>query len=82
MDRKEKELTTGARKKRPRKVEKVYSISEVAELLAVNKQTVRKWLSIGDPDGAVIPPNAWLKLPNGHIRIREWIVLKLQGGNI
>ena len=27
---------------------------------------------------AVIPPEAWFRLPDGHIRIREWIVVELQ----
>lgn len=56
---------------------RTYSISEVAELLSVSRQTVFKWLSIGDTDEAVIPPEEWFKLLGGQIRIRERMVLKL-----
>lgn len=61
---------------------KVYSVAEVARLLNVDKRTVMKWLDYDEdnPQGAVIPPNAWFKLPNGYIRIEEWIVLKLMEG--
>jgi len=62
-----------------RRLEKMYSVSEVAELLSVSRGTVFKWLSLDEPEEAVIPPDAWIKLPNGYIRIREVAVLKLQG---
>jgi hypothetical protein len=55
---------------------------EVAEILSVTKKTIYKWLSLDEPEDAVIPPAAWYKLPNGHIRIKEWIVLKLQNNEI
>ena len=64
------------------RVEQVYTVAFVAEKLAVDKSTVFKWLSHEDGDGGVIPPEAWFKLPNGHIRIREWIVLKLLSGEV
>lgn len=59
-------------------MEKAYSISQVAEIFSVSRTTIYKWLSLDEPESAVIPPQAWFKLPNGHIRIREWAVLELQ----
>lgn len=68
---------------RPRKkMSKVYSVTEVAQILAVSRQTVFKWLSIDEPEYAVIPPEAWFRLLSGHIRIREWVVLKLQNQEV
>jgi len=62
-------------------VERVYSVSEVARILGVTKQVVYKWLSIGYPEGAIIPPNAWFRLPRSkHIRIKAWAVRKLLDG--
>lgn len=63
-------------------LERVYSVAQVAESLAVTKQTVMKWISIDEPEYAVIPPDKWFKLPNGHIRIKESIVLQLLGEEI
>jgi len=66
------------RPKPPKKVEMTYRISEVAEMLSVTHQTVFKWLSIDEPEDAIIPPSAWFRLPGGHIRIFESAVLQLQ----
>jgi len=63
-------------------VEKAYSITQVAEMLAVSRRTIFKWLSIDEPEYAVIPPDAWFRLPSGHIRIREWVVIKIKRGEI
>jgi len=84
LEKKENWLTPGKSKMTPKKLfnEKVYSVTEVAASLAVTRQTIYKWLSIDEPEYAIIPPNAWFKLPNGHIRIREWIVLKIKKGEI
>jgi len=50
-------------------------------MLAVDKRTVQKWMMEDEETGdAVIPAEAWFKLPNGYIRIREWVVLELLGG--
>ena len=59
-------------------VEMSFSVTEVADMLSISRQTVFKYLSFDEPEAAVIPPNAWYRLPSGHIRIMEWIVLKLQ----
>ena len=62
-------------------VERVYSVSEVAHILGVTKQIIYKWLSIGHPEDAIIPPDAWIRLPNSnHIRIKERAVKKLLDG--
>jgi len=84
LEKKENWLKQEKRPMTPQKIinEKVYSITDVAHLLSVTRQTVYKWLSIDEPEYAVIPPGAWFKLPNGHIRIREWIVLKIKKGEI
>ena len=76
-----KEEWFGERKRnngKPQKIERSYSVSEVAELCGTSRQTVFKWLSIDEPEGAVIPVVAWYRLPSGHIRIREWVVVQLQ----
>jgi len=58
--------------------EKSYSIPEVAELLSVSRGVIYKWLSLDEPEEAVIPPSAWYRLPNGRVRIYAWIVINLQ----
>jgi hypothetical protein len=60
------------------KVSKLYTVRELADIFCISKTTVYKWLSIDEPKYAVIPPNGWFKLPSGHIRIYEWVVIKLQ----
>jgi len=55
-------------------------VSDTARIMGVTRQTVFKWLSIAEPEGAVIPPAAWWRTPGGHIRIREWMLMKLQAG--
>jgi hypothetical protein len=57
----------------------VYSISDAARVLKVDKRTIMKWMEYDedDLDSAIIPPSAWFKLPNGYIRIEEWIIIKL-----
>lgn len=61
-----------------RMVQKSYSIPEVADLCSVSRDTVYKWLAFDCPEEAVIPPSAWYRLDNGRIRIKEWIVEKIQ----
>jgi hypothetical protein len=58
-----------------------YTVAEVAEILHVTKSTVMTWLDYdeGDPASAVIHPDLWFKLPNGHIRIRQAAVDQLLG---
>jgi hypothetical protein len=59
---------------------KVYSVSEVAELLRVDAQTVkRKYLALDPDDDAPIPFDGWFRLPGGHIRIYEWVISKIRG---
>ena len=59
---------------------RVYSVADAARFLNVDKRTVMKWLKFDedDPCGAIIPPAAWFKLPNGIIRIEEWALLKIK----
>ena len=69
----------GSKLKAERKPETFYSVTEVARIMSVHRDTVFKWLSIDDPDNAVIPPDGWIKLRGcGYIRIRESAVLELQ----
>ena len=70
----------GSDNRKPQKLEKSYSVSDTARIMGVSRQTVFKWLSIAEPEGAVIPPAAWWRTPGGHIRIREWVLIKLQAG--
>lgn len=67
-------------KQPPQPVEKSYSVTEVAEILSVDRKTVFKWLVPDEETGeAIIAGEAWYKLPgSGHIRIRESGVRKLQ----
>jgi len=39
-----------------KEIEKVYKIREVCQILSVSRTTVYKWLSIDEPEYAVIPP--------------------------
>jgi hypothetical protein len=59
--------------------EKLFTVDEVARIFKVDKRTVFNWMAYDeDPEQAIIPPEAWFKLQHsGHIRIMEWIVLKL-----
>jgi predicted transcriptional regulator len=68
----------GGNGKKPQKIEQSFSVSEVAKLLGVSRQTIFKYLALDEPNDAVIPPAAWYRLPSGHIRIHAWIVSKLQ----
>ena len=82
IEKKEGWLRRGEKAEKPaqavRKVERMFSVAEVAELMAVDPQTVKKWI-----DAEVIPPAAWMRLPgSGHIRVKEWAVVKLQAGEI
>lgn len=79
----EKTHWLGPRPKQRRKagkkdVDRMYSVQDVAQLMSVSKRTVMKWLSVDEPEFAVIPPEGWIKLQNGYIRIREWAVILLQ----
>lgn len=87
LDQKDDMDTSGGRLKRSqppasrKELEKLYSIAEVARIFKVDKRTIVKWMDFDEdaPNEAPIPPDAWFKLPNGNIRIREWIILKLMG---
>jgi hypothetical protein len=65
-----------------KEIEKVYKIREVCQILSVSRTTVYKWLSIDEPEYAVIPPEGWFKLPGGHIRIHTWVIEKIQNGEL
>ena len=65
-----------------KKLEASYSTGETARLLGVTKQTIFKFLSLEAPEDAVIPPDAWFRLPAGHIRIKAWVILDLQDSDI
>jgi hypothetical protein len=81
--KKDQILKSGSRKAtKESKVKKCYSIKEVGKILSVSRQTIYKWLSLDEPEDAIIPPEAWFRLPSGHIRIREWVVLKIQNREI
>ena len=54
-----------------------YSVTQFAAALAVTRQTVYKYLSLGNPDDAVISPADWYKLPGGAIRIKARALAKI-----
>lgn len=54
--------------------------NEMARIFSVSQRTVYKWLSIKNPEGAVISKEDWYRLPGGGIRIKKSVVKKLQGG--
>jgi len=59
--------------------ERVYTVSQTAQMFAVDKRVVMKWLELDDGGKGVIPPRGWFRLPkSGHIRIRESAIMKLQ----
>ena len=82
IEKKENWLKKPQTKKETLPMSKAYSITEVAKLLSVSRRTIFKWLAIDEPEDAVIPPEAWFRLPSGHIRIREWVVIKLQNNEM
>lgn len=65
----------------PVKLEKSYSVSDAARIMGVSRQTVFKWLSVDDPENAVIPPAAWWRTAGGYIMIKESILMKLQNNH-
>lgn len=57
----------------------VLTVSQAAEMLGVDKQTIRrKYLALDPEDDAPIPFNAWYRLPGGHIRIFRYIIIEMQ----
>lgn len=60
------------------RIEQSYSVSEVAEILGVSRQTIFNYLSFDEPEKAKIPPKGWYRLPSGHIRILKSSVSRLQ----
>ncbi|MBN1105799.1 MAG: hypothetical protein JXL84_20485 [Deltaproteobacteria bacterium] len=85
LERKKNWSTEGGRLRRPKnpvrrtEPELVYSVTQAAAYIGVTRNTIFKYLSIDEPEGAVIPAHAWYRLPSGHIRIREWILKELKG---
>jgi hypothetical protein len=65
-----------------KKIERLYTVRQVADKFQITKTTVYKWLSIDEPKYAVIPPEGWFKLPGGHIRIHPWVIEKIQNGEL
>ena len=63
---------------KPARLERSYSVSDAARIMGVSRGTIFKWLSIDEPENAVIPPSAWWRRDNGYIMIKESILLKLQ----
>ena len=60
----------------------VLTVAEVADMLGVDKQTIRrKYLALDPEDDAPIPFDAWYRLPGGHIRIYRFVIekIKIQG---
>ena len=57
--------------------EKLYKTSEVAKIMNITKQTIYKWM-ICD----ILPSDGWIRLPNGYIRFKPWLVKKLENGEI
>ena len=55
-----------------------YTITEVAEIFEVTRQTVYKWLISDDLGEAIISPTLWYKLPGGHIRVAKIAITKLK----
>jgi hypothetical protein len=56
------------------------TINELAKKISVTPRTVFKYLSIKNPEGAVISKNDWYRLPGGDIRIKKGVVKKLLKG--
>lgn len=65
---------------RRRPEEKTYTIMEMAAILSVSRDTIYKWIAFDAPDEAVIPPSGWIRLPNGRVRIHEWVLIKIKNG--
>lgn len=70
LDTRENWLPQRRQKPQPRRPRPL-STGEFAERLGVTRQTVMKWLSVDEPEYAIIPPHLWFRLPSGHIRILE-----------
>jgi len=68
----------GGNGRKPQRIEQSYSVSEVAEMLGVSRQTIFNYLSFDEPESAKIPPYGWYRLPSGHIRILKSSVAQLQ----
>lgn len=61
------------------KVERMYTVSDVAKIMSVSRSIVFKWLSLDEPKDAVIPVDKWVRLSGSkHIRIKESALVQLQ----
>jgi len=58
-------------------MEKTYSVSKAAEILDVSCSKIYGWLSKGF-ENDLIPLGCWYRLPNGHIRIKKWLIKELE----
>jgi len=76
IDRKEGWISRRENTRR-RVSERVYSVTQVARMLNVSRNTVYKYL-----DSAIIPAEGWFKLPGGGIRIREAAVMRIKSGQV
>lgn len=56
----------------------VLTVAEAAEMLGVDKQTIRKYMALDPEDNAPIPFDAWYRLPGGHIRIYRYVIIEIQ----
>ena len=63
--------------------EKSYSITKVAEILSVTRQTIFKWLTVDEFGNSIIPSDSWYRLPgSNHIRIKAYIIQKIKNKEI
>lgn len=67
----------------PIEFESNYAVWEACLMLDVCKSTIYNWLH-GTPErDPVIPKDGWFKLPvSGQIRIKGWVLKKLQDGEL
>ena len=82
IEKKEDWFPDKGRKRKAVAIERSYTIAQMAEALAVSREIIYKWLALDDPENAVIPPTGWYRLPNGRVRIREWVIIKIQKEDI
>ena len=78
IEKKEKWFEPKRQKSNGSKSQRSYSVSEVAHIMGVSRQTVFKWLSIDEPEIAMILPSAWWRTDSGYIMIKESALIKFQ----
>jgi hypothetical protein len=86
LDHRKDWLTSGGRLQKPREETRPrrppkpesLTVTQAAQVLGVDRRTIRKYLALDPEDEAPILFEEWFRLPGGHIRIYAAAIRRLQ----